>query len=353
MREAERGRKPDALQMDRIMRDVTQRTRKGKEEKPLDLAAALHEWEDKAPAADLASLCDIYNSVMAEARTQAERDQAVTGLARQIAWQLAREHGAAPDAAQMARMEGYARWITQRGEITVSFDWRRWRAASPNPRHADLQAERDIRRGTALAQAQQAEKLREQARERAAAQAYAVAYPVQDAHGLTELEASQVMGEAIAVLQTRRPTWTKADLIGVIGQRIPAHAHASRAVLETLAERALAGDAGEQVALLSAPEWPVVPPSLRRPDGESVFRPHGAERYASQAQLTLEEQLLALAQASGAPRLRPDEAAQLLGAAREQLDARLTPDAGAAAAAPARWQAQDCGWTRPPPPTSS
>ena len=96
-------------------------------------------------------------------------------------------------------------------------------------------------------------------------------------------------------------------------------------MLETLAERALAGDAGEQVALLSAPEWPVVPPSLRRPDGESVFRPHGAERYASQAQLTLEEQLLALAQASAAPRLRPDEAARLLGAAREQLDARLTP----------------------------
>ena len=333
LREAEWGRKPDALQMDRIMRDVTQRTRQGKEETPLDLAAALHEWEDKAPAADLASLCDIHDSVMAEARAQAGRDQAVTGLARQIAWHLAREHGAAPDAAEMARIEGYARWITRRGEITVSFDVAALARSFTQSEHADLQAERDIRRGTALAQAQHAETLREQARERAAAQAHAVAYPVQDAHGLSELEASQVMAEAIAVLQTRRPTWTKADLIGVIGQRIPAHAHASRAVLETLAERALAGDAGEQVALLSAPEWPVVPPSLRRPDGESVFRPHGAERYASQAQLTLEEQLLALAQASAAPRLRPDEAAQLLGAAREQLDARLTPDAGAAAAA--------------------
>ena len=64
LREAEWGRKPDALQMDRIMRDVTQRTRQGKEETPLDLAAALHEWEDKAPAADLASLCDIHDSVI-------------------------------------------------------------------------------------------------------------------------------------------------------------------------------------------------------------------------------------------------------------------------------------------------
>jgi ATP-dependent exoDNAse (exonuclease V) alpha subunit len=118
----------------------------------------------------------------------------------------------------------------------------------------------------------------------------------------------------------------------VIGQRLPTHAHASRAVLEALAERALAGDAGEPVALLSAPEWPVVPPSLRRPrDGESVFRPHGAERYASQAQLGLEEQLLAQAQATGAPHRDPDEAARLLGAARERLDARLRPDAAVAA----------------------
>ena len=332
LREAKWGRKPDALQMDRIMRDVTQRTRQGKEETPLDLAEALHEWEDKAPAADLASLCDIYDSVMAEARAQAGRDQVVTGLARQIAWQLAHEHGAAPDAARMVRIEGYARWITRRGELSGPFDAAALARSFTRFELADLDAERDICRGTALAQAQRAETLREQARERAAVQAYAVAYPVQGAHGLSEPEARRVMAEAVAVLQAQRPTWTKADLIGVIGQRIPAHAHASRAVLEALAERALAGSAGERVALLSAPEWPVVPPSLRRPDGESVFRPHGAARYASQAQLTLEEQLLALAQATGAPRLRPGEAARLLGAAREQLDARLTPDAAAAAA---------------------
>ena len=328
LREAEWGRKPDARQMDRIMRDVTQRTRQGKEEKPLDLAEALHEWEDKAPAADLASLCDIYDSVMAEAQVQAGRDQAVSGLARQIAWHLAREHGAAPDAAQMTRIEGYVRWITRRGQIAGPFDAAALARGFTQMQEADLRAERDIRRETALAQAQHAEKLREQARERAAVRACVVAYPVPGAHGLSELEARQLMAEAVAVLQAQRPTWTKADLIGVIGQRFPVGMHASRAVLETLAERALAGEAGERVALLSAPEWPVVPPSLRRSgDGESVFRPHGAERYASQAQLTLEEQLLALAQANGAPRLCPDEAARLLGAARERLDARLTPAA--------------------------
>jgi hypothetical protein len=334
LREAEWGRAPDARQMDRIMRDITQRTRQGKEEKPLDLAAALHEWEGQAPAADLASLCDIHDSVMAEARAQAGRDQVVTGLGRSIAWQLAREHGAAPDTAWAARIEGYARWITRRGEISGPFDVTAMARALQAQEQADRQAERDIRRETALAQAQHAQTLRQQAAERAAVRAYAVAYPVQGAQGLSELEASQLMAESIAVLQAQRPTWTKADLIGAIGQRIPAHAHASRGVLEALAERALAGEAGERVALLSAPEWPVVPPSLRRPDGESVFRPHGAERYASQAQLTLEDQLLAQAQASGAPRLRPDQAARLLGAARDRLDSRLRPATPTAAAAP-------------------
>jgi conjugative relaxase-like TrwC/TraI family protein len=334
-REQEWGRKPDARQMDRILRDITQRTRKGKEEKPLDLAAALHEWQDKAKQADLASLRDIYHSITAEARAQAGRDQVVAGLARGIAWQLAREHGAAPDAAQTARIEGYARWITRRGEITGPFDIPALARAFQAQEQADLQAERDISRETALEQAQHAETLRQQAGERAAMRAYAVVYPVQGAHGLSEAEAGQVMAEAIAMLQAQRPTWTKADLIGVIGSRLPGHAHASRAVLEALAERALAGHAGERVALLSAPEWPVVPPSLRRAgDGQSVFWPHGAERYASQAQLALEDQLLAQAQATGAPHLDPDQAARLLGAARGRLDARLTPDAPATAAAP-------------------
>jgi hypothetical protein len=75
-----------------------------------------------------------------------------------------------------------------------------------------------------------------------------------------------------------------------------------------------------------------VPGCLRRCDEESVFRPHGAERYASQAQLTLEEELLARAQAPGAPRLDPEVAARLLGAGRERLEAQLRPGATTAAA---------------------
>jgi hypothetical protein len=54
--------------------------------------------------------------------------------------------------------------------------------------------------------------------------------------------------------------------------------------------------------------------------GESLYIPHGATRYATSARLTLEERLLAQAQQTGAPRLRPS-AACLLGADQAHLQA--------------------------------
>ena len=331
-REAEWGRKPDARQMDRIMRDITQRTRHGKEEKPLDIPALLHDWDDKARAADLASLREVHRAVMAEADAARDRDHAVRTLARQMAWQMARETGAAPDAATGRELEWFAAWITRRGELPDPGDIAALVRGFQAQQRADAERERDIRRATvrgeAQAQTARAEALRAQAQVRA----YAVAYPVPGARGLSEVEAQQVMAEAVAELQAQRTTWTKADLIGSIGERIPPHAHAGRAALETLAERALAGDTGERIALLAAPEWPRVPEPLRRDDGESMFRPHGAERYASQVQLTLEERLLTQAQATGAPRLEPDTAARLLGASRARIEAQLRPGAPVCAA---------------------
>ena len=75
--------------------------------------------------------------------------------------------------------------------------------------------------------------------------------------------------------------------------------------------------------MLSAPEWPQVPDCLRRASGESLYTPHGAARYATGAQLTLEERLLAHAQETGAPRLHPATAARLLGAQQAHLEAQL------------------------------
>jgi AAA domain-containing protein len=95
-----------------------------------------------------------------------------------------------------------------------------------------------------------------------------------------------------------------------------------------MAKRALATEA----VMLSAPEWPQVPGCLRRASGESRYIPHGAARYATAAQLTMEERLLTHAQENGAPRLEPAAAAHLLGADQARLEAQLqaqtaTPDA--------------------------
>jgi conjugative relaxase-like TrwC/TraI family protein len=77
------------------------------------------------------------------------------------------------------------------------------------------------------------------------------------------------------------------------------------------------------MSALTAAEWPVVPDSLRRADGQSVYRPHGATMYATLAQLTTEDQLIAQAQERGAPSIPPDQAARQLGATQAQLQAQL------------------------------
>ena len=90
-----------------------------------------------------------------------------------------------------------------------------------------------------------------------------------------------------------------------------------------LAEEALSGRSGE-VVCLEAPEWPPLPASLRRElDGRSIYSRPGVARYATAAQLSLEERLVAHAQTQGAPRLPGELAARRLGADLAQLRAAL------------------------------
>ena len=151
---------------------------------------------------------------------------------------------------------------------------------------------------------------------------------------LTHAQERAAMAAGLAQAQESRAAWTRADLVHCIGQNLPDHAigrdqeHAWQ-LLEQLTDRAVAGQAGEEVCRLDAPEWPRVPDSLRRANGESIYRAHGGEVYATRAQLSLEQQLLADAQAEGAPRLPRDHAAQLLGADLTQLETQLHADAPA------------------------
>ena len=109
---------------------------------------------------------------------------------------------------------------------------------------------------------------------------------------------------------------------------------AAAALLEDLADRALRSEF-EPVACLQAPEPAEVPASVLRADGRSIYQRHGGVRYATHAQLSLEERMVAQARAGGAPRMIRAEAARVLGADLAQLEAALAGRAPGAQDAPA------------------
>ena len=120
---------------------------------------------------------------------------------------------------------------------------------------------------------------------------------------------------------------------------------AAAALLEDLADRALRSEF-EPVACLEAPAPAEVPASLLRADGRSIYQRHGGVRYATHAQLSLEERMVARARAGGAPRMTRAEAARALGADLAQLEAALA--GRAPGARPPRARAPACAKIRPP-----
>jgi hypothetical protein len=333
-REAETGRAPTAWQMSRIRQDATLRTRPAKAKEPLDIPTRLKQWEATARDADLGDLAAIPTWVRAAAdpapparqpRDLAAEQQVVQQTARGIAWAFAREHGRAPGRSEFVRMERFASFITLRGADPRPVDpallLRAWQARE----QGDTEAQNLLRRDIARAQARSGPAP-------ASKQAQVRGDGRPQGRALARDEARQVMAEAVASLQAKRPTWTTADLIARLGECFPPGVAISGDLLEDLAARALAGESGERVELLSAPEWPRVPDSLRRANGDSLFVPQGAELYASGTQLGLEAQLLVRAQATGAPRLDPSEAARLLGVDAARLSAALRADHATAAA---------------------
>jgi hypothetical protein len=133
------------------------------------------------------------------------------------------------------------------------------------------------------------------------------------------------MVAGLAALSAQQATFTTPDLMWAIEQQLPDHARSEDSVarLEDLAARALAGGAGEDVVCLT-PAWPPVPEGLtRESDGGSIYRPHGAERYATARQLADEERMVAEAQAQGAPKLERTLAAQLLGTDAQTIEAYM------------------------------
>ena len=142
---------------------------------------------------------------------------------------------------------------------------------------------------------------------------------------LSELELSGAAQKAVALAQQDKSTWTRAEVIKYLGRVLPRSGMdpaAAAALLEDLADRALASEF-EPVACLEAPEPVTVPPSLLRADGRSVYRRHGGVRFATHAQLSMEQRMLALARDGGAPRVDRAQAARALGADLAQLQDAL------------------------------
>jgi hypothetical protein len=138
----------------------------------------------------------------------------------------------------------------------------------------------------------------------------------------------QVVRKALALVSGKKSTWTRHELIKQLALVMPTQtrrmaAAAAQALLLDLAGKALSGGI-EPVVSLEAPEWPLLPDSLRRGlDGRSVYTRPGIERYATAAQLSAEERLVEQAQTQGAPHLTPGQAAQRLGADAKLLKTQL------------------------------
>ena len=138
----------------------------------------------------------------------------------------------------------------------------------------------------------------------------------------TELELSRAAQKAVALAQQEKSTWTRADVIKYLVRVMPRSGMdpaAAAALLENLADRALRSEF-EPVVCLEAPEPAEVPCSLLRAGGRSVYQRHGGTRYATRAQLVMEERMLTQARASGAPRLTRARPRRRPRAARRRAD---------------------------------
>jgi conjugative relaxase-like TrwC/TraI family protein len=146
-----------------------------------------------------------------------------------------------------------------------------------------------------------------------------------EAPGLTEPELARAAQKAVALAQQDKSAWTRADVIKHLGRVLPRTGldpGAAAALLEDLADRALRSEF-EPVTCLEAPELTEIPRGLLRADGRSVYQRHGGVRYATRAQLAMEERMVTQASTGAAPRLTRAHAARTLGADPAQLDDTL------------------------------
>jgi conjugative relaxase-like TrwC/TraI family protein len=252
-------------------------------------------------------IAGISNELMA---VFSSRRASIDAVARELAARFVARYGRAPSQRELGELRETANLRTRRGKEHGAIDWDQLRKGWAARLAATL--------GVSLAAVAPSVSDLGMA-ERASARP----------SGLTPEQVRRAAQMAVALAQAEGSTFTRADLVKQLGRMLPRTGMdpaAAVRLVEQLADRALACEFGD-VACLEAPEPVAVPADLIRADGRSVFQRHGGTRYATHAQLSTEQRMLAQARGPGAPRLPAEQSARLLGAGAARLDAARDADA--------------------------
>jgi hypothetical protein len=237
------------------------------------------------------------------------RRQAITADVRERAARFAQRYGRAPSQRELAQLAQVSNFATRKGK-EAALD-----LAQAHAGWADRLA-RTL--GVPLASV-------------APSVWHATADADQDgeARDAADIEVVRAAHRALALAQQEKSAWTRADLVKHLGRILPRAGQDPRAaaqLLEDTADRILREEF-EDILCLEAPDPAGLPADRIRADGRSVYRRHGGTRYATRAQLTMEERMVTLAQATTAPRLTREKAAAALGADLARLERALAGDA--------------------------
>ena len=255
--------------------------------------------------------CEIAGITRSDVECFSTRRESVDAELRERAAEFESEHGRAPSQRELARLHQDA-WDStrkQKPEGGIDFD----------ALHSDW-AERLRRRGRDLESI--AAEVWDEATVRRGGRS--------DDDDGAQLDPRMLRRSALKALarcHAQQSKWNRYQLIHELGSVLPPQVRdlapeRMLPLLEDLADRTLAGEFGP-VVCLEAPELVEVPDSLRRCDGLPVYRRHMGAKYATAAQLSTEEQLLADAGHRRAPLIEPERAAELLGSDSATLAAQL------------------------------
>ncbi|HWL97360.1 MAG TPA: MobF family relaxase [Nocardioidaceae bacterium] len=132
--------------------------------------------------------------------------------------------------------------------------------------------------------------------------------------------------QVLSTVETERATWTRWNLIAEIERatrswRFPTSADRERAVEAVFSA---ATDPSRSIRI-TVPELVAEPHALQRADGQSVFTPHGSERYTSERTLAAEEALVAAGQEAASVTVSPELAEQVVRVLANRTGKSLDP----------------------------